>query len=142
MNQLSLGLGLLLAAAMSAAAIGQTPPVVPASSAPVAQPSTVEESGLAAVYSNRLAGHVTASGKKYDPNKLTAAHKTLPFGTRIEVTNRKNGKTVELLITDRGPHQADRILDISPRAAHALGIRKTAMAEVTLKVLGTAGDAQ
>ena len=128
-----------MAALMSAAAVGQT---LPASSARVAQSRTVEESGLAAVYSDRLAGHVTASGKKYDPNKLTAAHKTLPFGTRVEVINTRNGKTVELRITDRGPRQADRILDISPRAAHALGIRKTAMAEVKLKVLGPAVDAQ
>ena len=79
-------------------------------------------------------GHLTASGKTYDRNKLTAAHKTLPFGTKVRVTNKKNGKSVELRITDRGPRQPERILDISPRAA-GLAMRKSALAEVELEVL-------
>ncbi len=141
MNQATVGCGLLIIAMISTAAIGQTPRFSPAPSARAAPSETAEETGLAAVYSHRLGGHLTASGKKYDPNRLTAAHKTLPFGTRVEVTNPKNGKSVELQITDRGPRQADRILDISPRAAHALGIRKTAMAEVKLKVLGPENSA-
>lgn len=105
-----------------------------ASAAPAAANASTEE-GLAAVYSDRLAGHTTASGKKYDPNKLTAAHKTLPFGTRVKVTNSKNGRSVELRINDRGPHQPDRMLDISRRAARALGISRFGMAKVTLEVL-------
>ncbi len=92
------------------------------------------ETGLAAVYSDRLHGRKTASGERYDRNALTAAHKTLPFGTRVKVTNNKNHKTVTLRINDRGPTQAGRILDISPRAARALGMRPTAMAEVTAEV--------
>ena len=80
-------------------------------------------------------GHITASGKTYDRSKLTAAHKTLPFGTKVRVTNKKNGKSVELRITDRGPRQPERILDISPRAAAGLGMRKSALAEVELEVL-------
>ena len=92
------------------------------------------ETGLAAVYSNRLHGRKTASGERYDRNALTAAHKTLPYGTRVKVTNNKNHKSVVLRINDRGPTQAGRILDISPRAAKALGMRPTAMAEVTAEV--------
>ena len=84
------------------------------------------ETGLAAVYSDRLSGHRTASGSKYDPNKLTAAHKTLALGTKVKVTNAHNDKSVILTVTDRGPKQADRILDITPRAARALGIGKHA----------------
>lgn len=92
------------------------------------------ETGLAAVYSNRLHGRRTASGERYDRNALTAAHQTLPFGTRVKVTHNKNHKSVILRINDRGPTQAGRILDISPRAAKALGMRPTAMAEVTAEV--------
>jgi rare lipoprotein A len=92
------------------------------------------ETGLAAVYNDRLHGRTTASGQRYDRNALTAAHKTLPFGTRVRVTNKKNDKSVILRINDRGPTQAGRILDISPRAAKALGMRRTAMAEVTAEV--------
>ena len=137
MKFLSLVVSYLFAATLGTVTLAQTPP--PQAAAATTTTATVdssEESGLAAVYSNRLAGHRTASGKRYDPKQLTAAHKTLPFGTRVEVTNVKNGKKIELQITDRGPRQADRILDITPRAAHALGIRSTAMGEVKLKVLG------
>ena len=116
-----------------AAASGE--PVAAASSVVAATPAAATEEGLAAVYTDRLAGHTTASGKKYDPNKLTAAHKTLPFGTRVKVTNQKNGKSVELRITDRGPRQADRVLDISRRAARALGISPHGMAKVSVEVL-------
>lgn len=93
------------------------------------------ETGLAAVYSDKLHGKKTASGERYDRNALTAAHKTLPFGTQVKVTNDKNKKSVTLRINDRGPTQAGRILDISPRAAKALGIKPTAMAEVTAEVV-------
>jgi rare lipoprotein A len=91
------------------------------------------ETGLAAVYSDVLNGHRTASGQIYQRNKLTAAHKTLAFGTMVKVTNAKNGKSVVVRINDRGPKQADRVLDISPRAARALGINKRGMAEVRLE---------
>jgi rare lipoprotein A len=93
------------------------------------------ETGLAAVYSDVLNGRTTASGKVYDKTQLTAAHKTLPFGTRVRVTNAKNGKSVELTITDRGPVQQGRILDISRAAAKRLGIPHTVMREVTLEVI-------
>jgi rare lipoprotein A (peptidoglycan hydrolase) len=80
------------------------------------------ETGIASVYSDRLHGRRTASGEIYDRNELTAAHKTLPFGARVKLTHLKNGRSVTLRITDRGPRQARRIIDITPRAARALGI--------------------
>jgi rare lipoprotein A len=118
----------------------------PASPAPATPPAPVTppaaatgtETGLAAVYGDRLNGHKTASGARYDRNRLTAAHKTLPFGTKVKVTNNKNHKSVTVTINDRGPTQAGRILDLSPRAARALGIRPTAMAEATVEVVGVA----
>jgi peptidoglycan lytic transglycosylase len=102
------------------------PPVAPASSA---------ATGLAAVYSDRLNGHKTAGGKKYNRNELTAAHKTLPFGTKVKVMNTRNGKSVELVINDRGPREANRILDLSLAAAHALGIPRKGLGEVKLEVV-------
>ena len=86
------------------------------------------------MYSNRLHGRKTARGEHYDRNALTAAHKTLPYGTRVKVTNNRNHKSVILRINDRGPTQAGRILDISPRAAKSLGMRPTSMAQVTAEV--------
>jgi rare lipoprotein A len=94
-----------------------------------------KETGLAAVYTDALNGHTTASGQVYDPTKLTAAHKTLPFGTTVRVTNTKNNKSVVLRITDRGPKQAARVLDISPAAAARLGINRRVMREVTVEVV-------
>lgn len=96
------------------------------------------ETGLAAVYSDRLNGRKTASGARYDRNRLTAAHKTLPFGTRVKVTNISNHKTVTVQVNDRGPTQAGRILDLSPAAAKALGIRPKGMAEATAEVVAEA----
>ncbi len=112
------------------------PPATPAAApAPAAAPVASAETGLAAVYSDRLNHHKTASGKVYDRNELTAAHKTLPFGTRVKVTNTRNGKSVVLTITDRGPREADRILDISPAAAHELGFLGGGLGQVKLEVV-------
>ena len=94
-----------------------------------------KETGLAAVYTDALDGHVTASGQVYDKAKLTAAHKTLPYGTKLKVTNPKNNRSVTLRVNDRGPVQAGRILDISPAAAARLGIPSQVMREVTYEVV-------
>lgn len=107
-------LGLLVTALFAVGVHAQTPQAMPTSPVNAGTPTAAGESGLAAVYSDKLSGHVTASGKKYSPTQLTAAHKILPFGTNVRVTNIKNGKSVELRITDRGPKQANRILDITP----------------------------
>jgi rare lipoprotein A len=106
----------------------------PKAEAPAKASSGEAETGLAAVYSDKLNGHRTASGQRYDRNQLTAAHKTLPFGTQVKVTHVKNGKSVIVRINDRGPVQAGRVLDLSPRAAKALGISPRGMAEVRVEV--------
>jgi rare lipoprotein A len=91
------------------------------------------ETGLAAVYSHRLDGHKTASGKTYRPNEMTVAHKSLPFGTVIQITNKANGKTAKATVTDRGPVQDGRVLDVSPAVARSLGMKRGAMAEVDVE---------
>ena len=126
-----LGLCLACAAWGALAANAADPPTRAALSSGDAKQRT----GLASVYSDQLSGQRTASGQAYDRNGLTAASKTLPLGSRIKVTNRKNGRSVVLRIKDRGPAQADRILDITPRAAHALGLHETGVAMVSYEVL-------
>ncbi|MFT3719437.1 septal ring lytic transglycosylase RlpA family protein [Pseudorhodoferax sp.] len=96
------------------------------------------ESGLAAVYTPRLNGHRTASGERYDKNALTAAHKTLPFGTKVRVTSERTHKSVVLRINDRGPVQEGRVLDISSQAARALGLHPRDLARVKVEVVGHA----
>ncbi len=77
------------------------------------------ESGIASVYAYR--GGKTASGERANPSRLTAAHKFLPFGTKVKVTNKHNGKTVVVTINDRGPFIRGRIIDLTPAGSHALG---------------------
>jgi rare lipoprotein A len=92
----------------------------------------VLEQGQASWYSNRLHGRPTASGERYDKNGLTAAHKTLPFGTQVLVRSLQTGREVLVRIIDRGPHLKDRIIDLSHAAAEALGIRRQGVAEVQI----------
>ncbi len=107
------------------------------SSSPAAAPAAVdqEERGIASYYSDRLAGRPTASGQPYEPTELTAAHRTLPFGAVVRVTRTSNGRSVEVRINDRGPHTRGRIVDLSRRAADALGLVRDGVAEVALRVL-------
>ncbi len=77
-----------------------------------------------------------ASGGWFNPNAMTAAHKTLPFGTRVRVTNRRNGRSVVVRINDRGPYIKGRIIDLSRAAAGKIGMRKSGIAPVTVTVLG------
>ena len=77
------------------------------------------ETGIASVYA--YAGGKTASGERANPGALTAAHRTLPFGTSVKVTNKKNGRTVVVRINDRGPFMRGRIIDVTPAAARQLG---------------------
>jgi rare lipoprotein A len=77
------------------------------------------QSGIAAVYSYR--GGRTASGEASHPDGLTAAHRTLPFGTMVRVTNRRNGRSVLVRINDRGPFTRGRVIDVTPAAAQRLG---------------------
>jgi rare lipoprotein A len=77
------------------------------------------ESGIASVYA--YSGSKTASGERANPNELTAAHRTLPFGTMVTVTNTKNGRSVRVRINDRGPFVHGRVIDLTPAAAQELG---------------------
>lgn len=92
------------------------------------------QTGKASFYADKFEGTTTASGEKYRHNKLTAAHKTLPFGTKVRVTNLANDKSVEVVINDRGPYVEGRIIDLSRAAAEALGFENYGLAEVKLEV--------
>ncbi len=90
-------------------------------------------SGVAAYYSKGYSGRV-ASGGRYDPSKFTAAHKTLPFGTRVRVTDRKTNRSVVVTITDRGPFNKGRVIDLSLAAAKELHMMGRGLARVTAEI--------
>jgi rare lipoprotein A len=94
------------------------------------------QTGIASVYGNGdgHAGSRTANGGRLNPGALTAAHRTLPFGTRVAVVNQQNGKQVIVRITDRGPFVRGRIIDLTPAGARAIGV--SGRAPVQLTVLG------
>ena len=93
----------------------------------MAEPQT----GIASVYSNEK----TANGEYAYPSRFTAAHRTLPFGTFVQVTNRQNGRSVIVRINDRGPYIAGRVIDLTPAGAKAIG--SDGLTPVTVTVLGT-----
>jgi rare lipoprotein A len=97
------------------------------------------QTGKASFYADKFEGSPTASGEKYKHNKLTAAHKTLPFGTRVKVTNLSNNQTVEVIVNDRGPYVENRVIDLSKSAAEKLGFVNQGIAEVKVEVVD-AGD--
>lgn len=88
------------------------------------------QTGIASVYAYESGR--TANGERVSPRALTAAHKTLPFGTRVRVTNRRNGRSVIVRINDRGPFVRGRIIDLTPAAARALGFSGLAPVTVTI----------
>ena len=92
----------------------------------------VLEQGSASFLANALHGRRTASGERYDMNEMTAAHKTLPFGTRVIVRSLQTGREVAVRITDRGPHLKSRIIDLSHAAASALGIKSAGVSQVQI----------
>jgi rare lipoprotein A len=94
--------------------------------------------GKLAWYGRKFAGRKTASGQRFDPNALTMAHKTLPFGTRVKVTNTKNKRSVVVRVNDRGPTQGDRIGDVSQAAAARLGMLRSGLIDARLEVVGAA----
>ncbi len=94
----------------------------------VCSSAAMAQSGIASVYA--YSGQRTASGERAQPNGFTAAHRTLPFGTRVRVTNRNNGRSVMVRINDRGPFMRGRVIDLTPAAARALGFN--GLAPVTL----------
>jgi rare lipoprotein A len=99
-------------------------------------PATLPQTGEASWYGAQHQGKRTASGTLYDQAKLTAAHRSLPFGTRVNVTNLANGKSVKVEITDRGPYVGNRIIDLSRAAAQSLGMVESGTANVRLEAAG------
>src|SRR3979411_3168099 len=88
-----------------------------------------DRGGVASVYSTE-SGSGTASGQKLNPQALTAAHRTLPFGSKVKVTNKHNGRSVGVIINDRGPFVRGRVIDVTPAAARVLGF--SGLAQVSI----------
>jgi len=132
-------------AALSLSVFAQTPPATPPAAAQpaaagggrlaVAKPSGEVYTGKVAWYGRKFAGRRTASGERYDPDALTMAHKTLPFGTRVRVTNLANNQSVVLRVNDRGPAQVDRIGDVSEAAAKRLDMIRDGVVEASIEVV-------
>lgn len=146
---IALALGALVGTTAGAqtAAPASGPAALPAASAPAAAapaPAVAAAAGsdamegLAAYYSNRLAGRKTASGQVFRQSQLTAAHPTLPFGTKVKVTHAQNGRSVVVVINDRGPTQPGRVIDLSRAAAGKLGMLRAGLAPVKLEVVAAA----
>lgn len=106
--------------------------------APVMPQAQARESvltGVASWYGPGFHGRQTANGERYDMNEMTAAHKSLKFGTRVRVTNENNGLSVVVRINDRGPYVGSRIIDLSKSAAQAIDMIGPGTAAVTVEVL-------
>jgi rare lipoprotein A len=97
---------------------------------------TFFQTGEASYYSNKFHGRKTASGERYNREALTAAHRTLPFGTMVRVTRKSNGKSVTVRINDRGPHKRGRIIDLSRVAALRIGLVTDGVAQVGIEIIG------
>jgi rare lipoprotein A len=91
--------------------------------------------GVASYYGKRFHGRRTANGERFNMNAMTAAHKTLPFGTKVRVTNARNGKSVTVRINDRGPFIRGRTIDLSKAAARRIGIIQRGHGKVTLAIV-------
>jgi rare lipoprotein A len=130
-----------LCLAMPCAAIAGEPAPSPNGPLPMPRPGPVapkvQNVGVAGIMRDRLEGHTTASGELYNRNALAAAHRSLPFGTMVRVTNVKNQRTVTVRINDRGAGAGNRIIDLTPRAAAMVGLHGISVGEVKLEVLGS-----
>ena len=93
------------------------------------------QSGIASYYADQFHGRKTASGETFDQRKLTAAHRTLPFGTAVRVTNVGNGKSVTVRVNDRGPFVKGRVIDLSRAAAEKIGLVRAGLAEVKIELI-------
>lgn len=140
-----LPLALLAGCASQPEAQRPTPPVSPPKTAPVvgapqpavkpkAEPS-YQAQGKASYYAARHHGRRTASGERLNNNALTAAHRELPFGTQVKVTNLANERSVVVRITDRGPHGRGRLIDLSQAAARQLDMLRAGVAQVRVESL-------
>jgi rare lipoprotein A len=110
----------------------------PQAPAPPAQPPapSFSQVGVASYYAAKFENHKTADGERFKSDGMTAAHRTLPLGTMVRVTNLENQRSVVVRINDRGPFMRKRIIDLSPAAARALGIRNQGLMHVRIEALG------
>jgi rare lipoprotein A len=92
----------------------------------------ITKTGKASYYSDNLSGSKTANGERYKPTEYTAAHKKLPFGTKVKVTNTQNGKSITVRINDRGPFVPGRIIDLSKAAAKDIGMLQAGVIKVKI----------
>lgn len=128
-----------LIALCAASATAQTPaPAAASPTAGIAAPAAGVETGKLAWYGRQFAGRKTTSGERYNPDAMTMAHKTLPFGTQVQVTNVASQKTATLRVNDRGPTQDDRVGDVSLAAARQLGMVRAGVIDAELKVVADA----
>jgi rare lipoprotein A len=95
--------------------------------------------GQASFYSPRLRGRRMANGERFDPRSDSAAHRSLPLGTRAQVTNLENGRSALVTVEDRGPHVRGRLIDLSPATADRLGMRRDGVVLVEVRPLGQGG---
>lgn len=102
----------------------------------VAASPAAASGGMASYYSYDFAGKPTASGERFNPGALTAASRTLPFGTLVRVTNRNTGRSVVVRINDRGPFVGGRVIDLSRAAAASIGMLASGVAPVSIEVVG------
>ena len=109
------------------------PPLAPPSSANAT--ISTQQRGRISMYGDEFAGRKTASGEPFDPEALTMAHRTLPFGTRVRVTNLENRRSVEVVVNDRGPFVAGRIADLSEAAARHIDMIADGVVEALLDIL-------
>ena len=100
---------------------------------------TFTQTGMASFYADKFQGRSTASGERYDKNKLTCAHLSLPFGTTLRVTSLENNRSTVVRVNDRGPFAPDRIIDLSRKAAEALGIISAGTGKVKIEVIDGEG---
>ncbi|MDE2370338.1 MAG: septal ring lytic transglycosylase RlpA family protein [Burkholderiales bacterium] len=124
------------AAAAAASTAAPAPATAPAAPSAPAAATAGTESGKVAYYGRKFSHRRTASGERFNPAALTMAHKTLPFGTRVRVTNTKNHRSVIVRVNDRGPSTADRVGDLSLAAARRLHMLRSGVIEAQLEVLG------
>jgi rare lipoprotein A len=96
--------------------------------------------GTASYYGGKFHGRKTASGERFNQNGLTAAHKTLPLGTKVRVTNLRNGESVNVKINDRGPYHKGRVIDLSKGAANEIGMLSAGTAKVKVEIIAKTGD--
>jgi rare lipoprotein A len=112
------------------------PDTAPETPAPPTIPTI--ERGRVSLYGHEFAGRTTASGERFDPEALTMAHRTLPFGTRVRITNLSNQRSVEVVVNDRGPAVRGRIADLSLAAARHIGMITDGVIDALLEIVAPA----